>query len=314
MPTEFVPAPRFCRARRLTALALLLAACASEPPPLTWSQRLAAGRLDQAQAQWAAGDPAGARQSAEQALAEARAAGHGPTMARAQALLGALQSSLPRLQDGLTQLEALGDAEGLAAARLWLAELAVQARRPDLAVPVTEAVLASLPADAASRLQAAPTEARVRHLQAAALRLSGRQPEAAAAERQAALALSLLPEDELLTLRIAVAQACGDDLLLTGDARGALARHAQAAALARQAGDPAAEVRAITSLAAGLYLDGRYREAADHCERALRLARSTGDGNAARDLGARGLAALQALGEPIGSARWEQFRRAVSGG
>ncbi|MBM3985097.1 MAG: hypothetical protein FJ296_05315, partial [Planctomycetes bacterium] len=238
--------------------------------PLTWPQRLAVGRLDQAEAEFARGDPA-ARVTAAKALAEARAAGHPPTIARAQALLGALEANLPRLQDGLHQLELLDDTAGAASARLWLAELAVQAGRPDVAVPVLAAAVAALPSNISGRIEAAGTEARVYHLQAAALRLAADYPAAAAAERRAALALTLLPEDELLPLRTAVAQACGDDLLRAGDARASLARFADASSLARRAADRPAELRAVVSLAASLHLDGRHAEAADHCQRALYL-------------------------------------------
>jgi len=328
MPTEIVPRPGFSRVgapRRaartgatalILALALALAACRADPDPapLTWSQRLAAGRLDQAEAEFERGALATARATAALALADARAAGHPPTIASAQALLGALEGNLPRLQDGLAQLELLDDTAGAASARLWLAELAVQANRPDLAVPVMQAAVAALPSNLSNRLESAGTEARVYHLQATALRLAAEYPAAAAAERRAALALTLLTEDEVLPLRTAVAQACGDDLLRAGNARGALSRHAEAASLARRAGDRAAELRAIASLAAGLHLDGRYREAADHCTRALRLARDLSDGVAMREAGARGLAALQALGEPAASPRWEEFRQAVTGG
>lgn len=296
-------------------LGLALPACQADPPPptLTWSQRLAIGRLDHAEAEFNRGDPA-ARATTAQALAEARAAGHPPTIARAQALLGALEGSLPRLQDGLHQLELLGDTAGAAAARLWLAELAVQARRPDVAVPVLETAVALLPSNLSGRLESASTEARVYHLHAAALRLAADFPAAAAAERRAALALTLLPEDELLPLRTAVAQACGDDLLRAGDARAALARFAEASSLARRAADRPAEQRAIAALAAGLQLEGRPAEAADHCLRALRLARELSDATATREAGARGLSLLHALGEPAHSPRWEEFRLAVTGG
>jgi tetratricopeptide (TPR) repeat protein len=311
------PRPGVLRGASAPVLCLLLAfpACQADPTlaPLTWSQRLAVGRLDQAEAEFGRGDPA-ARITAGLALAEARAAGHAPTIAQAQALLGALEGNLPRLQDGLHQLELLGDTAGAASARLWLAELAVQAGRPDVAVPVLAAAVAALPSNLSGRLESAGTEARVYHLQATALRLDADFPAAAAAERRAALALTLLPEDELLPLRTAVAQACGDDLLRAGDARAALARFAEASSLARRSADRPAELRALVSLATGLHLDGHHAEAADHCQRALYLARALSDATATREAGARGLSALQALGEPANSPRWEEFRLALTGG
>lgn len=292
-----------------------LPGCSAPEPegaPVSWEQRLAAGRLAQAEDLLARGDREGARQTAALALAEGRRAAHLPTMARALALLAALEGNVLKLQEALTQLEQLDDVDGLARARLMLAELAVSAGRPDIAVPAVEAAVAALPDNLHGRAEAAATEARVYHLQAAALRLAGRQSEAAASERRAALALTVLPDSELLPLRAEIAQACGDDLFREHDARGAVARHAQAAACAREAGDRAAELRALASLAADFELDGRWREAADHSERALRLALELRDGASARAVAARGLSALRVLGEPSWSSRWRSFEEALA--
>jgi len=302
----------------LCAVVLLtgLAGCGTVEPagaPISWEQRLAVGRLQQALDQLERGDRAGARRTAELALAEASRAAHLPTMANAKALLAALEGNVVRLQEALAQLEQLGDEVGLARARLMLAELAVSADRPDIAVPALQAAVAALPDDPRGRIESAATEARVYHLQAAALRLAGRAQEAAASERRAALALSVLPDAELLRLRAEIAQACGDDLYREFDARGALAQHARAAACAREAGERATELHALAALAADFELDGRWREAADHSERALRLAHELGETAVARAVAQRGLVALRVLREPETSARWRAFEEALPG-
>ena len=332
MPIEFVPRPgilrpaALCRGQhgrprwRLLVAGLLTGLLACSSPsfestlPQTWEQRLAAGRLQQAEVLLEQGDTVGARRTAEVALAEARQAAHSPTIARAMALVGALRGDVIQLQEALARLERLGDAEGVASARFMLAEVAVRAGRADIAVPAMEAAVAALPDSLSAHMHSARAEARVYHLQAAALRLARRYSEAASAERRAALCLSVLPDNQQLALRTEIAQACGDDLYRAFDARGAVARHAQAANCARLVGDQAAELRAIASMAADFGLDGQWHEAADHSERALRLALDLSDPVTARDAAARGLQALRALREPESSPRWRIFEQALVGG
>ena len=327
MPTEFVPRPRILRRRPdrplrgllagvlATACATGLPGCSSSPPaehaPITWQQRLALGRLEQAEKLLDKGDLEAARRTAEVALTEARQAAYPPSIARAMALLAALRGDVLQLQEATGMLERLGDEPGLARARLMLAELAVSANRPDIAVPAMQAAVAALPSNLGGQLDSAPTQARVYHLQAAALRQAQRYPEAASAERRAALALSLLPDKEQLLLRAGVAQGCGDDLYRILDARGAIAHHAQAANCARLAGERALELRALAAMAADFGLDGQWRASADHSERALRLALDLHDAAAAHDAANRGLQALRELREPESSARWQVFEQAL---
>jgi hypothetical protein len=181
-----------------------------------------------------------------------------------------------------------------------LAELAVSANRPDIAVPAMQAAVAMLPSNLAGQLDSAATQARVYHLLAAALRQAHVYPEAAAAERRASLALTLLPDKEQLVLRADVA-------------RGAIAQHAQAANCARLAGEHALELRALAALAADFSLDGQWNASADHSERALRLALDLHDTAAAHDAANRGLQALRALHEPDSSVRWQVFEQALDG-
>ncbi|HEX5009008.1 MAG TPA: hypothetical protein VFY71_01310 [Planctomycetota bacterium] len=300
-----------------TACATGLTGCSSHPAsegaPITWEQRLALGRLEQAEKLLDGGDLEGARRTAEVALTEARQAAHPPTIARAQALLAALRGDVIQLQEATDMLERLQDAPGLAHARLMLAELAVSANRPDIAVPAMRAAVAALPSDLGGQLDSAATQARVFHLQAAALREGHLFPEAAAAERRASLLLTLLPDKEQLLLRAGVAQGCGDDLYRILDARGAIVQHAHAANCARLAGERALELRALASLAADFGLDGQWRASADHSERALRLALDLHDTSAAHDAANRGLQALRELHEPASSARWQVFEQALDG-
>jgi hypothetical protein len=314
MPTEFVPTPRKFRAGRLQRLVLvggLLSAAACSGPvrddPLTWEQRLAAGRLDQAQALLDQGDLQAARRTAEIALSESRQSAWVAGIGRSMAMLSLLREDIVGLQDALALLQTTGDEQAVAQAQLALAELAVRAGRADVAVPAAEAALSTMPRDASTQIATAGIEARVRHLHAAALRLAGRTTEAAASERRASLALSLLPDQELLPLRAAVAQGCGDDLYRAGDAHGAIARHAQAAECAHRAGERAAELTATAALAADFALDERWNESADHALRALRLARELKDVAAERAVAARGLDSLRALHEPETSVRWRDF-------
>jgi hypothetical protein len=303
---------------------LLAAACATglpgcsshpaaESAPITWQQRLALGRLEQAEKLLDGGDLEGARRTAEVALTEARQAAYPPTIARAQALLAALRGDVLQLQEATDMLARLDDSAGLARARLMLAELAVSANRPDIAVPAMQAAVDALPTDLSGQLDSAATRARVYHLQASALRLGHLFPEAAAAERRAALVLTLLPDKEQLLLRAAVAQGCGDDLYRILDARGAIAKHAEAANCARLAGERALELRALACLAADFGLDGQWRASADHSERALRLALDLHDSAAAHDAAHRGLQALREMHEPASSARWQVFEQALDG-
>jgi hypothetical protein len=323
MPTEFALLPRKFRAGSawlipgLVLLGLLLAPAACSSPrtgePMTWDQRLAAGRLDEAQTLFDKGDVPRARRSAEQALQESRQSAWVAGIGRSMALLALLREDVIGLQDALDMLVKAGDADGAAKTRLALAELAVRAGRADVAVAATADALAALPHDTGTQIATAPTEARVQHLRASALRLAGRTDEAAAAERRASLLLSLLPDKQELPLRAAVAQGCGDDLYHAGDARGALARHAQAAECARRAGDRAAELRATAALAADFALGLQWNEAADHGIRALHIARELQDTATERAVAARGLDALRALHEPETSGRWRDFSATFAG-
>jgi tetratricopeptide (TPR) repeat protein len=321
MPTEFVHLLRKFRAGAarqglplLVGWLLTALACSSPPPeqPLTWEQRLAAGRLDQAQALLEQGDLPAARRTAELSLKDAQHSAWVAGIGRSLAMLSFLREDIVSLQEAVERLRSVGDTPGLVRAQLWLAELAVRAGRADVAVPAAEEALAALPRSPSAQIDSASTEARVRHLHAAALRLSGRAADAAASERRAALLLSLLPDDQLLPLRAAVAQGCGDDLYRAGDARGALERHAQAAECAHRTGDRAAELQAIASLAIDFALAQRFNDAVDHGLRALHLARELQDVPTQRAVATRGLAALRALAEPPTSARWLDFSAALA--
>jgi len=254
--------------------------------------------------------------AARAALAAARQAAYPAASARALLLIGHLDGDLGASTEALSLFRGLGDADGVTKARLQLAELAVGAGQPTAAL----GWLAPLQADPAAapegdsplgRQQIALAAARIHHLQAAALRQQGRRADALSRERRASIALSLLPDDQQLPLRLGVTQALGDDHAGAADFQRALEQHARAASLSRALGDARAELAALAGLCGDLAGLGRFKDAADHCTRALALAQELHDRTRARDLALAGLALLGAMGEPHTTDRWRAFDAAA---
>jgi len=330
---------RETRHRLAAVLAALLAACSGPPTPpvgptTSWEAQLAEAQV--ARAEVLAGqvlaapppDPnnppeggfdasrAAARREARTALASARHAAHPAASARALLVIGRLDGDVGALTEALAMFEGLHDTEGASAARLELAMAAIQAGQPAAAL----AWLAPLPTDPtagprgdtqAARVQSSHATALVNHLLAAALRLAGDPEEALARERQASLALSLAPDTELLSLRRDVAQCLADDYSRAMEFQSALEQHARAAALARLERNRRAELSALSGLCGDLAGLGRFKDAVDHCSRALTLAEELQDRVRARDLARAGLALLGALGESHETERWRAFDAAA---
>jgi hypothetical protein len=296
------------------------AATGGPPAPHTagtrWDARVAEARVVRAEQLAEAGEHEAALTEALAGLAASRQAVHPAGTARALLLLGRLEEDPARLQEALAFFEGLHDEAGCAAARMALAGQAVRDGRPDAALAWLEPVAAELavaPDDRSptARMDAAQAAAGVHHLRAAALRLAGRPEEALALQRQAGLALTLLPDAGMQELRMAVAQQLGDDLRAASDCKAAFEQHARAASLARETGDRRAELSAIAGLSDDLACLGRLRDATDHCQRALSLAQELEDGELAHALAQRGLQWLAVLREPQASVRWERFRAAL---
>lgn len=292
----------------LGALLAFGAACAepaTQPP--TWATLRAEGQLERAMQAEARRDLPTARELASTALDESRAAALVSVSARSMALLGRLDGDHLMLLDAIDLLEALGETEALVRARIDLAGLAVDGGQLPLASAQLDAALVLLDEAELDRPTHAHLAARAWHTYAAALRKAGERAAALSRERQANLMLSLLDDADLQRLRLEIAQRMGDDFAATSDPRQAFQQHSRASALARELEDRRAELVAITSLTRDLEAMERFRDAVDHCGRALDIALELNDTASAAALANRALQMLMTLGERPGSERWERF-------
>ncbi|MHC5210331.1 MAG: tetratricopeptide repeat protein [Planctomycetota bacterium] len=178
------------------------------------------------------------------------------------------------------------------AALIRIAELLLDGKRASRALALLGEAARLEQRLSVDRERAARLAARRHHATASALRLLGRGYEADAEERQSWLALSLLPDEELLPLRFAVALARGVDAASNGRGGEALDWHARASDLARRLGDRPGELAAVSALATDLVGLGRVDDALHHYQRALDLAQELGDLASARGLARQALAAL----------------------
>ncbi len=304
------------------------------PAAKGWEAQLAEAQVARAEAQAArvfaapAPDPAdpppdgpnaareAARQEARTALATARRAAHPAASARALLLIGRLDGDVGALTEALAMFDGLHDTRGAMEARLELASEAIRAGQAAAALswlaPLPNDPAALPPGDSsATRVLIAQDAARINHLCAAAQRLAGNPDEALRRERQASLALSLAPDNELLSLRRAVAQCLADDLARATEFQRALEQHARAAAMARLERDRHAELAALSGLCGDLAGLGRFKDAADQCTRAMALAQELQDKARSRELARAGLALLGALGESHETTRWQAFDAAA---
>jgi tetratricopeptide (TPR) repeat protein len=216
-------------------------------------------------------------------------------MGKAQLLLGDLDGDLLRLSQAAAILESQDDHAGVAAARIRSAELLLDGGRARQALPLLREAARSERRVERSREQVARLAARRHHLTASALRQLGREQEAAVEERQSSLALTLLPDDDLLDLRRGVALARGADAAAGGRHEEALGWNAQASALARRLGDRLAELAAVTALAADFAALGRVDDALHHQLRALDLAREVASRGSTVIVAQQALALLDTL-------------------
>ncbi|MHC4844536.1 MAG: hypothetical protein ACYTCU_00090 [Planctomycetota bacterium] len=292
----------------LGTLIALPAGCA-EPAthPPTWASLRAEGQLDRALQAEARRDFQAARELAVAALEESQAAVNVSASARSMALIGRLTGDHLMLLDAIDLLTALDEDEALVRAHIDLAALAVEGGQLPMAAAQLDTALTRLDEAGLERRPNAVLAALVWHTYAAGLRKAGAREAALSRERQANLMLSVLDDSEMQRLRLEVAQRLGDDLAATSDPRQAFQQHSRASALARELEDRRAELIAITSLTQDLEAMERYRDAVDHCGRALDIALELGEDARAATLARRALQMLMSLGERPGSERWERF-------
>ncbi|MGQ0552533.1 MAG: hypothetical protein ACT4PU_04875 [Planctomycetota bacterium] len=260
-----------------------------------------------------------AREQAEAALAQARAAAWPAGIARGQLLLGRLDQDAARLVEARDIAVWLEHRPLEAAARLALSELLLATRQPQPALVETERGLAALhaltePADIDLRapVEQAALEAALWHRQAQALRTLGQFAPALSAARRAQLLLTQIGDEQAQGLRQEVALTLGDALLSGGDALGAFTQYARAWELARRRDDARAQQHSLAGQAEALLAMDRADDALLSWQRALELTLASGDRVAAASIARRALAMLDTQGEPADSARRLSFREALA--
>jgi tetratricopeptide (TPR) repeat protein len=288
-----------------SALAWVIACAAPPATEVAWEARMAEGELTRAREALERGEHQAGRRHAEQALQLARDAAALPTVGRALLLLGDLDADLLRLDQAAATFAFVDEHAGCAAAHIRIAELLLDGGRAGAALSHL-ALAADREAQLSNdRIQSARLAARRHHLAATALRLTGRADAAEAEERQASLALTMLPDDEFLMLRQAVAAARGNDAVAASKYEEALRWHARASETARRLGDGAAELSAIMALAGDLVALGRLDDALHHHLQAMDLARKLGDEAGAVRVARKALALLDS--QPPGDSRRARF-------
>ena len=311
-------------AAALALSALLLASCSSGAGPrphdgtATWEQTVARATAARAEDLAALGETERALATAEQALLAAREAHDPRAEARALALLGRLSGSSTSVARAAELARELGDADMARLTDLLLAEqLLAEGDAPgalalgDALLQGHESVLEDQQQALAAMLAGAHFEARVQHLRSRALRSLERWNEMDLAARRARLALSLVPDDELLELRYAVDMDVAQGHVIGGRLDVAFGLHAKAALHAREAGNRLGECLALRWMARDLAGMGRDRDAVTHLERAYDVARELGDVPLSRSLAKEGLSLLHSLDEPLDSPRFARFRAAL---
>lgn len=253
------------------------------------------------------GDLEAGRRLATEALALARSCGSTEAQARSLALMAWIDRSYSSAEEALKLTAAEADSVEIWDLQLLLADLALS--QPPSNTPAglhwaqralahAEAVIkpANLTKDLPLR---AEYEGTARHLAAVALRLLGDQPGATFQESQAALVLTLLPNEALPSLRQSVFQGRGDDLAREGAYQEAFVHHVQAQILAEKLGDHEAEMTAMAGRATDLAGLGRLLDATQMALTLAKLALSREHTTLARASAQRGLAWLEAQ-DPFG--------------
>ena len=293
---------------RLLLFTLFLgAACAAPPPSPDWDDQMSLALSARGKTLAEQGDLEAGRSLATEALTLARSCGSLRAQARSLALMAWIDRSYSAAEEALQLTADEPDSVEIWDLRLLLAELALSkppSKTPAglhwalLALGHAEAVIK--PANLTENLPIrAEYEGTARHLAARAHRLLGDQARATYEERQAALVLTLLPNEALPALRQSVFQGRGDDLAREGAFQEAFVHHVQAQMLAEQLGDHEAEMTSMAGRSTDLAGLGRLLDASQMALTLANLALSREHTTVARDSAQRGLAWLDAQ-DPFG--------------
>jgi tetratricopeptide (TPR) repeat protein len=303
---------RTCLGRgALLALGLAVACATTADPAISWEARTADAELERALDAESKGEREQALELGGRALQHAREAAALGTVGRALLLVGRTDSDLMACLEAIEVFEYVEDRAGLAEAQVEAAGVLLDLGQADEALGHARASRSALAEAELERTPWARLSARIHHTTAEALRALDRFDEARAEERQAELALSLLDDADLLTLRVEVQLALGMDDALQGEPSRAIEHHGRALSLARKMGDQQAQLTALTGVVSALTDLQRYADAVSHCERALELARELGDAGRVQELGRLGLELLTLMGDEAGSARRRDFEHAL---
>lgn len=293
---------------RFLILTLILGAgCAVPPPSPDWDSEMSLALSARGKTLAEQGDRPAGKRLAEEALALAHACGSKAAQARSLALLAWIDHSYAQAEESLGLLDSDAASPETWDLRLLLADLALDqpaAGEPQirhwarLALEHAQEVYEPA-AELDDLVVRAEYEGTARHLAAVALRRLGAHGEASYQERQAALVLTLLPDEALLTLRLQVLLGRGNDLAREREFEAAFLKHMQAQTLARQLEDPAAEMDAMAGRSADLAGLGRLVDAAQTASTLADLALSRDAVTRARSSAQRGLAWLEAT-DPFG--------------
>ena len=273
--------------------------------------RTAEAELARARDAEAQGDREQALELGRRAARHARAAAALGTAGQALLLVGRVDPDLAPCLEALEIFAHIEDRAGLVEAHGACAQVLVALDRPDDALAHVERGTALLEEAGLERAEWGRRSAPLQHAAAASMRRLGRHPEAAARERQAELALSLLDDRQLPTLRIAVQLGLGADERVRGWPAQSIEHYGRALDLAQRRGDRASELEALTGVVVALTDLRRFADALSYCERALELARETGDADSVQDLGRRGLLLLGELGGETRPAQRRSFEEAL---
>jgi len=302
---------RLVRGALLAVIGLLVACATPAEPGVSWAARTAEAELARAHDAEAQGDRQQALELGRRAAQHAREAAALGTVGQALLLVGRVDSDLAPCLEALEIFEYDENLPGRVEAHGVCAQVLLGLGRPDDALAHAERGIALLDEAGLDRAERARRSAPLQHAAAASLRALGRHPEAPAHERQAELALSLLDDRQLPELRIAVQLGLGADERVRGWPTRSIERYGRALDLAQQRGDRASELEALTGLVMALTDLRRFADAVSYCERALELARETGDADSVQDLGRRGLQLLLELGGETRPAQRRSFEEAL---
>lgn len=276
---------------------------------VAWEQAEVAALVDHA---WRLADEGREDEALEQAHAvgaRAEVLGETLTAARAHLLVARLEGDLDRARYAYGVLVASGDAVQCVQGAREMAALADARGETALALEAFDEALAhaaSITDHGARGRALAPLHAE----RARMLAGEGRPDAALGAFRQARLALTLVPDDELLALRVEVLEALAAHARARGEHDEAFALGARAAQYAAEAQHPRDEIRLLAAQADDLLALGRTQAAADRIERAFTRADEVDDPELRDAVARRGLAILATLGED-GSARHSAYSAAL---